>query len=66
VRESPTLIENAAVNILSKGLSITGYLTNTLGRSEINACGEMTLYLNLVSMLKQGRSAKQESPPSTQ
>jgi putative transposase len=58
--------ENAAVNILSKGLSITGYLTNTLGRSEIKACGEMALYLNLVSMLKQGRSAKQESPPSTQ
>jgi len=58
--------ENAAVNILSKGLSITGYLTNTLGRSEIKACGEMALYLNLETMLKQGRSVKQESPPSTQ
>jgi putative transposase len=37
--------ENAAINILSKGLSIAGYLTNTLGRSEIKACREMTLYL---------------------
>jgi putative transposase len=57
--------ENAAVNILHKGLSITGYITNTLGRSEIQACGEMALYLNLETMLKQDHSVKQESPPST-
>ena len=57
--------ENAAINILQKGLSMTGYITDTLGRSEIQACGEMALYLNLETMFKQGYSAKQESPPST-
>lgn len=51
--------ENAAINILIKALQILGY---TLGHSEINVCGETTLYLNLATTLKQGHSLKQESP----
>lgn len=54
--------ENAAINILIKALQILGYVSNTVGHTEINACGEMTLYLNLETMFKQGRSLKQESP----
>lgn len=57
--------ENAAINILLKGLQILGYISNTVGHTEINACGEMTLYLSLETVLKQGCSLKQESPPST-
>lgn len=54
--------ENAAINILIKALQILGYMSNTLGHSEINACGETTLYLNLETAIKQGHSLKQESP----
>lgn len=54
--------ENAAINILSKALQLLGYISNTVGHTEINACGEMTLYLSLETVLKQGRSLKQESP----
>ncbi|MFB2933641.1 RNA-guided endonuclease TnpB family protein, partial [Aerosakkonemataceae cyanobacterium BLCC-F154] len=54
--------ENAAINILIKALQILGYVSNTLGHSEINACGETTLYLDLETTLKQGHSLKQESP----
>lgn len=35
--------ENAAKNILAKGLKLTGYLTNTDGQSEINASGQINL-----------------------
>ncbi|MGA9380907.1 MAG: transposase, partial [Phormidium sp.] len=35
--------ENAAINILIKALQILSYVSNTLGHSEINACGETTL-----------------------
>lgn len=54
--------ENAAINILMKALKLMGYISNTVGHTEINACGEMTLYLNLETVLKQGCSLKQESP----
>ena len=53
--------ENAAINILIKALQILGYISNTVGQTEINACGEMALYLNLETVLKQGHSMKQES-----
>lgn len=35
---------NAARNILAKGLKLTGYLTNTVGSTEINALGQNNLY----------------------
>ncbi|MBD3561289.1 IS200/IS605 family element transposase accessory protein TnpB, partial [Planktothrix sp. FACHB-1355] len=54
--------ENAARNILIQALQLLGYISNTVGHTEINACGEMTLYLNLETVLKQGRSVNQESP----
>jgi len=53
--------ENAAINILMKGLRLMGYILNTVGHTEINACGEKTLYLDLETFLKQGHSLKQES-----
>ncbi len=54
--------ENAAINILIKALRLLGYISNTVGQTEINACGEMTLYLRLETVLKQDHSLKQESP----
>jgi putative transposase len=54
--------ENAAINILNVALQLLGYISNTVGHTEINACGEMTLYLNMETALKQGHSVKQESP----
>ncbi|MCL1464557.1 RNA-guided endonuclease InsQ/TnpB family protein [Argonema galeatum] len=54
--------ENAAINILIKALKLLGYISNTVGHTEINACGEMLLYLNLETAFKQERSVKQESP----
>ncbi|MGA9377987.1 MAG: transposase, partial [Phormidium sp.] len=56
--------ENAAINILMAGLQLLGYISNTVGHSEINACGETTLYLNLATVLKQGHSLNQESSVS--
>ncbi|HEY9850723.1 MAG TPA: transposase [Leptolyngbyaceae cyanobacterium] len=53
--------ENAAINILMKALKLMGYIANTVGHTEIHAGGEMTLYLNLDSALKQGCSMMQES-----
>ena len=53
--------ENAAINILTKALKLMGYISNTVGHTEINACGEMTLYLNLATVLRQGFSMMQES-----
>jgi len=46
--------ENAAINILIKALQILGYISNTVGHTEINASFETTLYLNLETVLKQG------------
>ncbi len=54
--------ENAAINILIKALRLLGYVSNTVGHTEINACGEMILYLNLETAFKQDCSLKQESP----
>ena len=54
--------ENAAINILIKALQLLGYISNTVGHTEINASGETTLYLNLATVLKQGHSLKEESP----
>lgn len=45
--------ENAARNILIKALQLLGYISNTVGQTEINACGETTLYLNLEAAFKQ-------------
>ncbi|MGA9377476.1 MAG: zinc ribbon domain-containing protein, partial [Phormidium sp.] len=56
--------ENAAINILIAGLQLLGYISNTVGHTEINACGETTLYLNLATVLKQGHSLNQESSVS--
>ncbi|MFB2881491.1 RNA-guided endonuclease InsQ/TnpB family protein [Floridanema aerugineum] len=53
--------KNAAVNILVKALQLLGYISNTVGHTEINASGETTLYLNLETVLKQGHSLKEES-----
>lgn len=53
--------ENAAINILIAALNLLGYISNTVGHTEINSCGETTLYLNLETVLKQGHSANQES-----
>gem|GEM_PF-4263205 len=38
------------------------YISNTVGQTEIKACGEMLLYLNLETVFKQEPSLKQESP----
>jgi len=46
--------ENAAINILIKALQLLGYISNTVGHTEINASFETTLYLNLETVLKQG------------
>ncbi|MCL1474302.1 RNA-guided endonuclease InsQ/TnpB family protein [Argonema antarcticum] len=54
--------ENAAINILIKALRLLGYISNTVGQTEIKACGETILYLNLETVLKQDCSLKQESP----
>lgn len=54
--------ENAAINILVKALQLLGYISNTVGHTEINASGETILYLNLETVLKQGHSLKEESP----
>ena len=54
--------ENAAINILIKALQILGYISNTVGHTEINASGETILYLNLATALKQDHSLKEESP----
>ena len=43
---------NAAVNILNKALRQTNYDLNTVGRTGINACGEMTLCSNLETSLR--------------
>jgi len=48
---------NAAINILTKALRQVGYDVSTVGRTETNACGEMTLYPDLETSL-----LKQESP----
>ncbi|MFB2879065.1 hypothetical protein ACE1CC_19605 [Aerosakkonemataceae cyanobacterium BLCC-F46] len=48
--------------ILIKALQILGYISNTVGHTEINASGETILYLNLETVLKQDRSLKEESP----
>lgn len=58
--------KNAARNILTKALQTLGYISNTLGHSEINACGETILYLNLETVFKQDCSVKQESPVTAQ
>jgi len=42
---------NAAINILNKALKQTGYDLNTVGRTEIHAWGEMSLYSDLVTSL---------------
>lgn len=42
---------NAAINILTKGLKMMGYLADTVGHTEINASGEKTLYLNMETYL---------------
>ena len=43
---------NAALNLLAKALKQTGYDLSTVGRTEtFNACGEMTLYPDLVTSL---------------
>lgn len=43
---------NAAINILTKALRQSGYDLSTVGRTETNnACGEMTLYSDLVTSL---------------
>ncbi len=42
---------NAAINILAKALKQTGYDLNTVGRTEIHAYGEMTLYPDLATSL---------------
>jgi putative transposase len=43
---------NAAINILAKALKQTGYDLSTVGRTEtFNACGEMSLYPDLVTSL---------------
>jgi putative transposase len=54
--------ENAAINILIKALQLLGYISNTVGHTEINASGETILYLSLETVLKQGHSLKEESP----
>lgn len=54
--------ENAAINILIAALQLLGYISNTVGHTEINASGETILYLNLETVLKQGHSLKEESP----
>ncbi|MBE9220697.1 zinc ribbon domain-containing protein, partial [Dolichospermum flos-aquae] len=42
---------NAAINILTKALKQTGYHLSTVGRTETNnACGEMTLHSDLVTI----------------
>ncbi len=44
--------ENAAINILKYGLKQAGIdITNTVGHTEINACGEKFLYLTLETVL---------------
>jgi putative transposase len=44
--------ENAAINILKEGLKQAGFgITNTVGHTEINACGEKFLYLTLATEL---------------
>jgi putative transposase len=43
---------NVAINILAKALKQTGYDLSTVGRTGTsNACGEMTLYPDLVTSL---------------
>lgn len=42
---------NAAINILTKGLKMMGYLGYTVGHTEIEASGEKTLYLNMETYL---------------
>jgi putative transposase len=43
---------NAAINILTKALRQSGYDLSTVGRTGTsNACGEMTLYPDLVTSL---------------
>lgn len=61
MRCEPRRDENAARNISNKALQLLGYISNTVGHTEINACGEMILYLDLETALKQGHSLKQES-----
>jgi len=56
--------ENAAINILIKALQILGYISNTVGHTEINASGETTLYLNLETVLKQGHEVVGRIPVS--
>jgi len=53
--------ENAAINILIAALQLLGYISNTVGHTEINASRETTLYLDLATTLKQGHSLKEES-----
>ncbi len=42
---------NAAINILTKALRQVGYDVSTVGRTETNACGEITLYPDLETSL---------------
>jgi putative transposase len=53
--------ENAAINILKKGLSTVGH-TGTLGLDPINAWGENTSTFSEVILSKQVISVNQESP----
>ena len=53
--------ENAAINILKKGLSTVGH-TGTLGLDPINAWGEKTSTFSEVILSKQVISVNQESP----
>ncbi len=55
--------ENAARNILSKGLIEAGIaLKNTVGQTEIYACGDLTSILSVETSTRQVESLKQESP----
>jgi len=56
--------ENAAINILIKALQLLGYISNTVGHTEINASFETTLYLNLATVLKQGHEVVGRIPVS--
>jgi putative transposase len=53
--------ENAAINILKKGLSTVGH-TGTFGLDPINAWGEKTSTFSEVILSKQVISVNQESP----
>jgi len=55
------VITASSANILIKALQLLGYISNTVGHTEINVWVETILYLNLETALKQGHSLNQES-----